>query len=404
MDIRLVSEDTELFALCREVLSEIPGHSGTLSAVTRERVSNGANLYIWDFDPEFPIPERILRSPSTHLFLIDRKDLSDPAADALPGPMILLKPVTRAALAAFLGSALSPQAAGSSATDRDEILRSLVRTNLKLQEYEQDRTSFLARATHDFRAPLTALSGYCGLLLSGAIEPIGEKQTEVLQRMQQSLSRLSRLAEAMFRMSVGRTVRCRPNRQPADIRACAEQAVHEMAPFADEKQIAVSHNIEPADGALCFEVGQIEQVLINILDNACRFTPRFGRIEIRGYPYFWERHAGNSAVAQTMERSRRGRGDFNSYRVDIVNSGTPIPEAWIERVFEEHTSYGGGSDRPGCGLGLAICRFIVDQHEGAIWAENTKKGPAFSFVLPGPRPEPAAALSSEVEEMERVCL
>jgi signal transduction histidine kinase len=405
MEIRLVSGDSELFALCREVLSEIPGRASTLSTAPPENVRPGADLYIWDFDPEFPIPDQILQSGSTHLFLIDRKDLSDfPVNMVHAGPMILLKPLTRATLSSFLGLALSSRATNSLQASRDEIFQSLIQTNLKLQEYEQDRTNFLARATHDFRAPLTALSGYCGLLLGGAIDPASGRQTEVLKRMQQSLSRLSRLAEAMFRLSIGQAVKCRPNLQPGDIRVCAEQALHEIAPFADEKQITVSNNLEPADRELSFEAGQIEQVLINILDNACRFTPRFGRIGIDGYPYFWERRTGSPAVPQKLERRRRTGCNFNSYRVDIVNSGTPIPDQWAERIFEEHTSYGGGSDRSSGGLGLAICRFIVHQHDGMIWAENSTNGPVFSFVLPALRSEPTSGIAGELEEMERVCL
>lgn len=403
MDIRLVTEDTELFEICREVLSEIPEHTCTLSAAPLDHASTGADLYIWDFDPEFPIPDPVLQSPSHCLFLIDREDLSGfPVAPV--GPIILLKPVTRATLGTFLRLALSSQAACRPRADRDEISRCLVQTNLKLQEYEQDRTNFLARATHDFRAPLTALSGYCGLLLGGAMDPVTQKQTDVLKRMQQSLRRLSRLAEAMFRLSIGQRIESRPNLQPGKIRDCVGQALHEITPFADQKQIEVSLNLEPADRELFFEAGKIEQVLINILDNACRFTPRFGRIEIRGYPHFWERRAASPAVPQKLERRRRTSHQINSYRVDILDSGTPIPEKWMKRIFEEHTSYGGGSDRAGGGLGLAICRFIVHQHEGAIWAENTERGPMFSFVLPAFRAGSSCEISSDLEEMERVCL
>jgi K+-sensing histidine kinase KdpD len=72
----------------------------------------------------------------------------------------------------------------------------------------------------------------------------------------------------------------------------------------------------------------------------------------------------------------------NSYRVDICDAGAPIPEDRLGRIFEEYTSYAGGRDRSGGGLGLAICRMIIAQHDGRIWAENTDSGPMFSFVLP----------------------
>ena len=137
---------------------------------------------------------------------------------------ILLKPVTRATLSAFLGLAVASQeerisASHSLRADRDEILQCLIETNLKLQEYDQDRTNFLARAVHDFRAPLTAISGYCGLLLSEPFGSLDENQRDVLLRMQHSAKRLSRMASAMFQLSVGRHVKKLAGSPPGRSRA-----------------------------------------------------------------------------------------------------------------------------------------------------------------------------------------
>ena len=142
-------------------------------------------------------------------------------------PNILLKPVTRATLAAFSHSSPPALYANTGLSDRtalradlDEILQYLIQTNLKLQEYDQDRTAFLARAVHDFRAPLTALSGYCGLLLSEPLGPLTKDQREVIQRMLNSTQRLSRMAAAMFQLSVGRQVKRLLDLQPGDIQTC----------------------------------------------------------------------------------------------------------------------------------------------------------------------------------------
>jgi signal transduction histidine kinase len=130
------------------------------------------------------------------------------------------------------------------------------------------------------------------------------------------------------------------------------------------------------------EPGQIEQVLVNILHNACKFTPKGGHIQVNGSPYFWERRSTRAyAAAERRERSCR---EANAYRIDIGNTGPAIPAEHIDSIFEEYTSYAGGSDRSGGGLGLAICRMIVAEHEGRIWAENTPAGPRLSFVLPLP--------------------
>ena len=113
------------------------------------------------------------------------------------------------------------------------------------------------------------------------------------------------------------------------------------------KRITITTRSGPCDRPLYFEAGQIEQVLINILDNACKFTPRAGTIEIRGYPYFWERRAlRKSSVPPAAERRRQTSRDPNTYRIDIRDSGTPIPAEHLERIFEEYTSYAEGATVP----------------------------------------------------------
>jgi len=385
MKIHLISNDAELYKMCSEILLDTRdlAHAFTLSLTSPEEPWREADLYILDFQPNLPLPEHLNGNLLRHLFLVDRKDL--PEFHRISGAVdgnVLLKPVTRATLKTFLVPAVTNGAASFLRADRDEFLQCLIQTNLKLQEYDQDRTTFLARAVHDFRAPLTALSGYCGLLLSEPLGSLNENQREVLRRMQHSAKRLSRMASAMFELSVGRHVKRRPDLQPGDIRECLEQALHEITPFADEKSITITPELEPCGPGLLFEAGQIEQVLINILDNACKFTPKAGSIEIRGYPYFWERRGSRSTLPFAVERRRGNNHESNSYRIDISDSGAAIPEEHLHRIFEEYTSYAGGRDRSGGGLGLAICRMIVNQHDGRVWAENRDSGPIFSFVLP----------------------
>jgi signal transduction histidine kinase len=392
MKVKLVSEDHDLYKLCRESLFEIPGHNWDVSAIGSQEYDDGSELWLWDYHPAMALPEFTTHSPSKHLFLVHRKDLAGFRSRASADAHILLKPATRATLAAFLGLAVSARddrtsMANSLRADRDEILQCLIQTNLKLQEYDQDRTTFLARAIHDFRAPLTAISGYCGLLLGEPLGPLTESQREVLRRMQHSTKRLSRMAAAMFQLSVGRHVKRRLDLQRGDIRECLEQALHEIAPFADDKAIAITTDLGTCDHPLYFEAGQIEQVLINVLDNACKFTPRAGAIEIHGYPYFWDRRTTKSSLPPAAERRRHTVPEPNTYRMDIRDSGNAIPAEHIDHIFEEYTSYAGGRDRSGGGLGLAISRMIITQHDGRVWAENTEFGPMFSIVLPVHRAE-----------------
>ena len=379
----MISEDRELYQSCLEILGEILHQPFTLSPASAGDAIPQVDLCIWDCPADVRLPNCDQRLSSKHLFLVSRRDLPEFRKQAaVSDANILLKPVTSVTLAAFLGSAVSSCGDNPQREDRDDILQCLVQTNLALQEYDQDRTNFLARAVHDFRAPLTALGGYCGLMLDESFGPINEAQREVLRRMRRSAERLSRMTSAMFQLSIAHHVKRRPDLQRGDLQECLDQALHEIAPFADERRITISEELEPGDEGLLFEPLQMEQVLINILDNACKFTPKAGVIEIRGYPFFWERRSDRSGMLPSVERRCDVNKEPNSYRIDITDSGEAIAKEHLDAIFEEYASYSGGRDRSGGGLGLAICRLIVTQHDGRVWAENTDLGPRFSIVLP----------------------
>ncbi len=263
------------------------------------------------------------------------------------------------------------------------MLQHLLQANLRLQEYDQDRTNFLARGVHDFRAPLMAVQGYCSLLLDGQLGTLSPEQQKVLERMQRSVKRLSRLTASMFQMSVGPHTPRRPPRTDGDIQACITQAVHEVAPVLESRQIEISLHVAPPLEGLQIDEMQIEQVLVNLLDNASRFAPRGGRIEIHAGSDFWDRRYPNMTEGHEHP-DRRGTSSRqqNAYRVEVRDSGPGVAPGDLERIFEEYTSDSSGSDRSRAGLGLAICRQIVGAHRGFIFAQPCAQGATFVFVLP----------------------
>jgi len=252
---------------------------------------------------------------------------------------------------------------------------------------------------HDFRAPLTALNGYCGLLLAGPLGPLTENQREVLQRMRNSAARMARLASGMLQLSAGQRAPQQPVFLPGDLRDCLDQALHEVAPTAAEKRVALGADLAEPGVRLYFDAGQIEQVLVNLLENACKFTPRGGTIEVTGGPVFWERRSDAARLGMPSDRRRTPSTEPNAYRVDVRDSGPAIPDNRLDLIFEEYTSYGGGKDRAGAGLGLAICKWIICQHQGKIWAENSPAGPVFSFNLPLKRSDKAPPANPTMDPM-----
>jgi len=403
MHIQLVSKDKQLFQLCRETLEKLHGNEWTFNMGRDPDGDPLPDLFIWDCDSDVALPSGLdLEQERKNIFLVSRKKMAA-LVERLPmaAMAILLKPVNKATLRAFLEHAVQRHEMNRSSdlsslrADRDEILQCLLHANLKLQEYDQDRTNFLARAVHDFRAPLTAIDGYCGLILGQQLGPITEEQQDVLDRMQHSIKRLSRMATAMFQLSVGKQIEKRANLQRSNIEACIDQAVHEITPFSGAKHINLSVQMMAPPQALYFDREQIEQVLINLLDNACKFTPKYGSIAVRSYPFFWERRAKMKTAEINGERRTARLRAPNAFRIDICDSGAGVPFENLEKIFEEYTSYSGGQDRSGGGLGLAICKLILNLHQGQVWAESDSEGSTFSFVLPFVQQEAHLAIVTE---------
>jgi signal transduction histidine kinase len=390
VELILASADPELRVMCREVLGELAEKCNLVLADTTGEPPVG-DVYIWDFQPEHAIPDRI---PGQHtwknLFVVHPKDLGVLRQHGWSTDLaVLLKPVTRVTLSAFLGQALAAHASeqfSAAATMRescDELLQCLIQTNLRLQDYDRERTNFLARAVHDFRAPLTAINGYCGLLIAEPLGALNADQKEVLRRMQQSARRLSRMTSAMFQLSVrGQVKAAQPNLEPGDLQDCIDQAMHEMAPFLEKKRIEVSVDLSSPPGPLLFDKGQMEEVLLNLLDNACKFTPDGGSIEIKGYSFFWDRRNLQALTPRTAERRFQSSGTPNSFRLDIRDSGPGIPADHLDSIFEQYTRYSDTQDRTGGGLGLAICKMLMHGQHGRIWAESRESGATFSLVVP----------------------
>jgi len=396
MSLRLstIGVERDIEDQCRTLLEEMAPGGYEFTAYVHNARLQEADFYIWDFRPEHFShgirPDIVARS----LFLVEPSMLD--SFQRMLGESrasIILKPARSAALLPFLEHILgskhsalreseSDSGLTAQASEAGELLERLLHANLRLQEYEQARTNSLARAMHDFRVPLTALNGYCGLLLGQGMGLMSPTQMDLVRRMQHSVKRLTRLAEAMLELSMGQLTQSELIIEGADVEGSIAQAIHEVALHAQEKQIRIETSVERPSERLSFDAGKIERVLINLLENSCKFTPRQGTIHLSAYSVFWDGLTHESANVTKVA----GDGVFiaNAYRIDVRDSGCGVPSEHAESIFEEFTTYAGGQDRSGGGLGLAISRMAINAHRGRIWAESTGAGTQFSFVLPYP--------------------
>ncbi len=387
MEIALYSNDPELQTLCQDVVRLTPGARCTVHADSRTPPSTPSDVCIYDssLSPIEDLPEN--QGISSGIVIVSRAELPQIRAKMLHlRATILLRPVNRPRLELAIEQSLSQPMytvdCDLMRLNRDELLESLLQANLRLQEYDHDRSHFVARAIHELRGPLTSLNGYCRLLLDGKLGPLEHEQAVATERMRRSVERLGRVVSTMFDLSMGRCCEFTPDYQVGNIIECVEQALHEIEPPLRDRRIDLSVKFLPPAGVLCFDEQHMKQVFLNLLDNSCKFAGMGGLIRVAGYPYFWERRGGGMYSGDRYRSGKASTG-ANSYRIDIADNGPGIPPDRLERIFAEYTVSGGGNDRSGAGLGLAAARMFVHQHQGQIWAESKdSQGTVFCVLLP----------------------
>jgi signal transduction histidine kinase len=399
LKICVFSNDLKLLDVCLEVANGLSLEDCEVVRADPDSMQTmAADLFIWDLEHKaWPVDGlRGFRrgDAQDQLFVVDRRHVDEFLRKLPLGPgSTLIKPVGRPTLQIFIEQAALRAGAkqtktrsirSSSESANHDLLQCLLMANLKLQEYDQNRTNFMARAVHDFRAPLTAASGYCGLLSEEALGPLNDDQIDLLHRISHSLSKLTRMASEMFALSMGRQSDRRLELKESSIEACVRHALHEIEPLAGEKKIAVTLNLKGVGAPLYLDSEQIEQVLVNLLENACKFTPKGGEVHVNGYPTIWAERMGYPPQDGADENGHQSNfmASETAYRIDVSDTGSGISAGHLEDVFEEYTSYSGSQDRSGGGLGLAICKMILTAHGGQIWAENHRAGAQLSFVLP----------------------
>ncbi len=219
---------------------------------------------------------------------------------------------------------------------------------------------FVALASHEFKAPLTSITAYTDVLGQQLTDAEFPHAGEFLGVIRNEAGRLLRMVNRILdftRMEHGSPLLAL---KPVDMEPLVQETVRSLGPKITSKDLVVA--IESPAGLPRAEVDPdlIRQVLVNLLHNAVKFTPRGGRITIR-------LQEEESAVA-----------------VSVMDDGPGIPPEDIRRIFGEfYRAEGGASNDEGTGLGLTIARHIVNLHGGHIEAERRPEGGSdFRFLVP----------------------
>ena len=253
----------------------------------------------------------------------------------------------------------------------EERTHALRTANEKLQEHDRLKSAFVSIVSHELRTPMTAIKGYVENLLERIAGPLTEKQTYCLTRVLHNVDRLTRMLNDLLDISRIEAGRVELNLAHVSIAELLSEVVESFQPIARKKLITLQAYAERSLPLIHADRDKLHQVLINLLQNAIKFTGNGGEIEV---------HA---------------RREEDVMRICVSDTGVGIHPDDVKRIFDSF--YRGrviGGEAPGAGLGLSITKKLIELHGGRIWVESSlSEGSRFYFTLPL-----QAALPSNAEE------
>ena len=238
---------------------------------------------------------------------------------------------------------------------QNEVLQ---KQNKQLKELDQLKSNFIVTATHELRTPVTSILGYADFMLTSGMA-ISDEQKQDLEVIFRNSQRLARLTDDLLDIQRIQTGRLSLNIKLFDIVSTVQQVQNEIIPLFNDKQQRL--NITLPDSLMIEgDSNRIHQLLINLLSNSNKFTPDGGKIDLE--------------VSQ----------DQDSAIFKITDSGIGIDEEDIDKLFSPFPGINHGLNVKSTGLGLSICKGIVELHHGTIKAFSKGKGmgTTFTFRLP----------------------
>jgi len=230
-----------------------------------------------------------------------------------------------------------------------------------LKRLENIRRDFVANVSHELRTPVTVIKGYSETLLDGLISEDPHKAAEFVQIIHNHSERLTALLNDLLSLSEMESPDFSFQMTPITVESALKKVCSLLKGKADAKEVAIVVPDLSRLPAVLADQGRLEQVMVNLLDNAIKYSSEGGQIKI----------------------SATEEGEF--VKVSVIDAGPGVPAASIPRLFERFYRVDSGRSRKegGTGLGLAIVKHIVQLHGGGVAVANNTDGvgATFSFTL-----------------------
>jgi len=230
----------------------------------------------------------------------------------------------------------------------------------KAKESDQLKSAFLASMSHELRTPLNSIIGFTGIMLQGLVGVLNPEQTKQLGMVQNSAHHLLSLINDVLDISKIEAGQLEIETEPFDMRDAIFKVIRTITPIAEKKGLPLEIEIAPEIGTIVSDRRRVEQILINLINNAVKFTEK-GSIHITC------------------------RIDNRELETQIVDTGIGVKPEDMDWLFKAFHQIDSGLTRryDGTGLGLSICKKLVELLGGGIWVESQwGEGSVFAFRLP----------------------
>lgn len=236
----------------------------------------------------------------------------------------------------------------------------LEQARIQAEAADRLKSVFLAIMSHELRTPLNSIIGFTGIILQELAGPLNEEQTKQITMVHESANHLLSLISDILDISKIEAGQMEVLSEKVDIPPLIEKVATSFRPAADKKGLELIVEVDPAVDAITSDARRVEQIFINLVGNAVKFTQQ-GSVHIRCRP--------QDGVLLTQ----------------IKDTGIGISPEDMDKLFLPFSQIESGINRShdGTGLGLSICRRLVEMLGGEIWVESEPEaGSVFSFTLP----------------------
>lgn len=243
----------------------------------------------------------------------------------------------------------------------EKIAKDLEVANTRLKELDQMKSEFLSIASHQLRAPITAIKGYISLIREGDYGKVPKTMEEPLSNVFESVRVMVSSIDDYLNVSRIEQNRMKYEISDVDIAELTTKVVAELKPLAQARKLTLSV-AAPASATVRADIGKIKQIITNLVDNAIKYTKE-GKIAV--------------TVEETADK----------VRVTIADTGVGLSQEDITGLFQKFKRAAGANavNTVGTGLGLYVVRLLVEGHGGKVWAESEGVGEGSRFIVELPR-------------------